>query len=71
MKFKKNSIGVDYMDAKAMKTMLKMEVDVFSITNKEPSDPSAFVMPIMGNLIIGFGLGFLKIWKGKCVMKSQ
>ena len=35
---------VEYMDAKAMETMLKMEGDVFAITNEEPSDPSAFIM---------------------------
>ena len=28
---------VDYMDAKAMETTLKMERDVFAITNEEPS----------------------------------
>ena len=31
---------VDYMDIEAMETMLKMEWDVFTITNEEPSDPS-------------------------------
>ena len=41
---------MDYMDAKAMETMLKMEADVFAITNEEPSDPSAFIMPIVGQL---------------------
>ena len=35
---------VEYMDAEAMETMLKMEGDVFAITNEEPSDPSAFIM---------------------------
>ena len=32
--------SVDYMDIEAMETMLKMEWDVFTITNEEPSDPS-------------------------------
>ena len=27
-----------------------MEEDVFTITNEEPSDPSTFIMPIMGQL---------------------
>ena len=41
---------VDYMDAEAMEAMLKMEGGVFAITNKEPSDPSTFIMPIVGQL---------------------
>ena len=41
---------VDYIDAGAMETMLKMEGDVFAITKKEPSDPSAFITPIVGQL---------------------
>ena len=36
---------MEYMDAEAIKTMLKMEGGMFTITNKEPSDPSAFIMP--------------------------
>ena len=39
---------VIYMDAEAMKTMMKMSRDVFAITNEEPSDPSKFIMPAMG-----------------------
>ena len=35
---------VDYMDAKAMETMLKMEGDVFAVINEKPSDPSTFIM---------------------------
>jgi len=35
---------VDYMDAEAMKTMLKMKGDVFAITNEEPSDPSSCLL---------------------------
>ena len=41
---------MDYMDAKAMETMLKMEGDVFAITNEEPSDPFTFIVPIVGQL---------------------
>ena len=39
---------VNYMDAEAMKTMMKMSGDVFAITNEQPSDPSTFIMPIVG-----------------------
>ena len=35
---------VDYMDAEAMKTMLKMKGDVFAITNEKPSDPSSCLL---------------------------
>ena len=38
------------MDAEAMQTMLKMEGDMFAITKEEPSDHSAFIMLIMGQL---------------------
>ena len=38
----------NYMDAEAMKTMMKTSGDVFAITNEEPSDTSKFIMPIMG-----------------------
>jgi len=41
---------VDYMDVEAMRAMLKEEVDVLAITIKEPSDPSAFIVPSMGQL---------------------
>ena len=41
---------VDYMDAKAMETMLKMERDVFTITNEKPSDLSTFIVSAMGQL---------------------
>ena len=36
--------SVDYMDIEAMETMLKMEWDVFTITNEEPSDPSTLCL---------------------------
>ena len=39
---------VNYMDTKAMKTMMKTSGDVFAITNEEPSDTSKFIMPIAG-----------------------
>ena len=37
------------MDVEAMETMLKMERDVFAITNEEPSDPSTFIVPTGGH----------------------
>ena len=40
----------NYMDAETMETMLKMEGNLFTITNKEPSDPSAFIVPFLGQL---------------------
>ena len=39
---------VNYMDAEAIKTMMKTSGDVFTITNEEPSDTSKFIMPIVG-----------------------
>ena len=39
---------VNYMDAEAMKTMMKTTRDIFAITNEEPSDPSKFITPIIG-----------------------
>ena len=41
---------VDYMDAEAMETMLKMEGGVFAITNEEPSDPSTHTVPAVRQL---------------------
>ena len=41
---------VDYRDAKTMETMLKMERDLFAITNKELSDPFTFIIPAKGQL---------------------
>ena len=40
----------NYMDAEAMKTMMKTSGDVFAITNEEPSDTSKFIMPIVGRI---------------------
>ena len=51
---------MDYMDAEAMKTMLKMERNVLAITNEEPSDPSTFIIPIVGQLNNWTWLGFSK-----------
>jgi len=39
---------VDYIDAKAMEGMLKMEGDMLTITIEEPSDPSTFIMLVDG-----------------------
>ena len=51
---------MDYMDAEAMETMLKMEGDVFAITNEEPSDPSTFIVPAVGQLNNWTWIGFSK-----------
>ena len=51
---------MDYKDIGAMETMLKMGGggDMFAISNKEPSDPSAFIMPLVGQLINWIWVGF-------------
>ena len=41
---------VDYMGDEAMETIQKMEWDVFAITDKEPNDPSSFIMLAVGHL---------------------
>ena len=51
---------MNYMDAEAMKTMMKTSGDVFAITNEEPSDPSKFIMPIMGPINNRTWVGFSK-----------
>ena len=51
---------VNYMDAEAMKTLMKMSGDVFAITNEEPSDPSKFIMPIMEPINNWTWVGFSK-----------
>ena len=38
------------MDAEAMGAMLKKKRDIFTITIDEPSDPSTFIMPTIGQL---------------------
>ena len=57
------------MDGEAMEAMLKIEGDVFEITNEEPSDPSTFTIPLRGTSIIGLGLGFLRMRKRNFVMQ--
>ena len=41
---------MDYIAAEAMGIMLNMEGDVLAITIEEPSDPSAFILPAIGQL---------------------
>ena len=41
---------VDYMDVQTMRAMLKEEGDVLTITIEELRDPSAFIMPSVGQL---------------------
>ena len=48
------------MDVEAMETMLKMEGDMFAITNEEPSDPSTFIVPVEGYLNNWIWVGFFK-----------
>ena len=43
-----------------METMLKMEGDVFTITNKELSDPSTFIVHVVGQLNNWTWVGFSK-----------
>ena len=49
---------IDYMDAKAKKTMLKMEGDVLTITMEDPSDPSTFIVLTVGHLKNWTWVGF-------------
>ena len=51
---------VNYMDSKAMKTMIKTSRDVLTITNEEPSEPSKFIMPTMRSINIWTWVGFSK-----------
>ena len=48
------------MDAEATKTMLKEEGDMFAITNKEPSDNSIFIVPVLGQLNNWTWVGFFE-----------
>ena len=41
---------MDYMDAEAIKTMLKGERDMLANTIEELSDPSTFIVPMVGQL---------------------
>ena len=38
------------MDVEAIETMLRMEGDMFTITNEKPSDPSTFIVPAVEHL---------------------
>ena len=60
---------VDYMDAKAIETMLKMEGDVFAITNEKPMIILPSSSPLWSASIIGLGLGFLTIEERNFVMQ--
>ena len=51
---------VNYIDAKAMKTMMKTSGEVFVIINEESSDPSKFIMSIMGPINNWTWVGFSK-----------
>ena len=43
-----------------MKTMLKMEGDMFAIAIEDPSDPFTFIMPAVGQLNNWTWVGFSK-----------
>ena len=49
---------VNYMDAEAKKTMMKTSGEVFTIINEESSDPSKFIMPIVGPINNWTWVGF-------------
>ena len=51
---------VNYMDAKALKTMMKASGNVFTITNKEPSDPSKFITLAVGPINNWTWVGFFE-----------
>ena len=48
------------MDAETMETMLKMEGDMFAITNEEPSDLSTFIVPTKWHFNNWTWVGFSK-----------
>ena len=48
------------MDTEAMETMLKIEGDVFAITNEKPIDPSTFIVLPVGQLNNWTWVGFSK-----------
>ena len=56
---------MDNIDVEAMETMLKMEGDMFTITTKEPCDPSTFIMPVVGQLNNWTWVGFFKSGENK------
>ena len=49
---------VNYIDAKAMKTMMKTSGEVFVIINEESSDSSKFIMSIVGPINNWTWVGF-------------
>ena len=51
---------MNYMDVEAIKTMMKMSEDMFTITDEEPSDPSKLIMPIIGPINNWTWVGFSK-----------
>ena len=51
---------VKYMDAEVMKTIIKTSGDVFTIIDEEPSDPSKFIMPIIGPINNWTWVGFFE-----------
>ena len=66
---KEQNDWVDYMDAKAIETMLKMEGDVLAITNEKPMIILPSSSPLWSASIIGLGLGFLTIEERNFVMQ--
>ena len=60
------------MDFEALKTMMKTSADVFAITNEEPSDPSKFIMPIVGPINNWTWVGFSEnVGKNFCNASSN
>ena len=57
------------MDVEMMETMMKMERDVFAITNEASSVPFAFIIPIVGKLNNWTWVGFFENVGRKCVMQ--
>ena len=51
---------MNYMDIEVMKTMMKTSGDMFAITNEEPSDPSKFIIPIVGPINNWTWVGFFE-----------
>ena len=51
---------VSYMNTKAMKTMMKMNGDIFAITDEKPCDPSELIVPIIGPINNWTWVGFSK-----------
>ena len=60
---------MNYMDAEAMKTLMKMNGDMFAITNEEPSDPSKFIMIAVRPINNWTWVRFSKTWGKSFVMQ--